>query len=262
MTKLARFWTLIAITSLGIHPVSASSSWQIKPEFSVYRYKEPGVMKNEGQLKGVTASYTQWNQSFFTRIEGQYRAGQVDYDGGIQSNVYPYEVTPFQLNNIDDYIFGARVLIGRQMIDDDPYGRFYTGLGYRYLNDDSSFVASGYERESNYLYLPLGYWGGLDWDNHWYLSWTAEWDVLLYGKQISHITPKITNIQNLGFGAQGSLELGCHLDGLDLGVSPFIRYWWVDDSDIEWVSNGSESRGYYEPRNNTLEYGLSLVVRF
>jgi len=43
-------------------------------------------------------------------------------------------------------------------------------------------------------------------------------------------------------------------ESLDLAVSPFVRYWWVAESDLSY--------GYYEPENNTLEYGLSIIVRF
>jgi hypothetical protein len=39
-----------------------------------------------------------------------------------------------------------------------------------------------------------------------------------------------------------------------VAFSPFVRYWWIAESNV--------SNGYYEPENNTLEYGVSAIFRF
>jgi len=66
------------------------------------------------------------------------------------------------MNNIDDYILEFRGLAGYDFpVSKASFLTPYAGIGYRYLNDDSSGkVAStgalGYERESNYIYSPIG----------------------------------------------------------------------------------------------------------
>ncbi len=53
-------WAGSVDASEGTEPLelSASRAWRIAPEVSHYRYKEPGVMTNEGTLYGVVGSYT------------------------------------------------------------------------------------------------------------------------------------------------------------------------------------------------------------
>ena len=41
---------------------------------------------------------------------------------------------------------------------------------------------------------------------------------------------------------------------VDFAAAPFLQYWWVDDS--------TASHGWYEPQNQSFQYGLSLIWRF
>lgn len=246
-------------------------SWRIAPEVSRYRYREPGLMKNEGTLYGVVGSYTSYNlrdghvefvdtgedhsASWSTaRIEGRFSFGQVDYDGAYMDG------TPLFTSGIDDFLLDVRVLWGIEWQPARPVNALYAGLGYRYLNDDSSGHPGGYERESNYLYVPIGTRRDFNLSGRWELGLTGEFNVLIIGRQISHLDrfhpslPRVRNWQWPGFGATASVELRHRGERFDLGFAPFVRYWWVDDSDV--------SQGYYEPENNTFEYGLSFVIRF
>jgi hypothetical protein len=229
-------------------------------------------MTNEGTLYGVVGSYTfrdsrdtrstpvaadegtpaSWST---LRFEGRLSAGEVDYDGSFMDG------TPLSTSGTDDLLIDVRLLWGREWQPARFVDAVYGGLGYRYLNDDSSEQLGGYERESNYLYVPLGARKDFALTNRWDLSLTGEFDVLLVGRQISHLAdadpdlPTVRNWQWPGFGAGLFVDFRRAGRDFDFALSPFLRYWWVDESD-------TSEDGFYEPENNTLEYGLSFVVRF
>ncbi len=253
-----------AATSPEVNDVSSAmlnpARWEIAPEIFWHRYREPGVMKNSGWLYGVAASYTHCYQPGYQkrlwRVEGEFATGEVDYEGSLMDG------TPFTLDGIRDYLINVRVLWGERWQAKDWENQLYFGLGYRYLNDDSSFDVHGYERQSNYLYLPLGLKNYNALGGNWYLGLGGEFDFLLIGLQISGIeespwdSSDVENWQWPGFGLRGSVELRHRSKSLDLAIAPFIQYWWIDDSEP------SESGLWYEPRNNTLEYGASVIWRF
>ncbi|NLH42446.1 MAG: hypothetical protein GX448_11465 [Planctomycetes bacterium] len=253
-------------------PIQPPPAWRIAPEVSHYRYREPGVMTNEGTLYGVVGSYTFYDRPETARpaagvpqeapvacstfaFDGRIAAGQVDYDGSFMDG------TPLSNSGIDDFLLDVRLLWGRHWEPARIVQAAYAGLGYRYLCDDSSGKPGGYQRESNYLYLPVGVRKGFDLTGRWDLTLTGELDMLLVGRQISHLSdanpdlPDVRNWQWPGLGATLSADFLRRGPSWAVGFSPFLRYWWVDESDLS-------ADGYYEPRNNTFEYGLSFVVRF
>jgi len=246
-------------------------SWEIAPEISRFTYREPGVMKDEGTFYGIVGSYTRrllrsgdpaqsdpnsnnavsWST---VRIEGRFSFGEVDYDGSYMDG------TPLRTSGTDDFLLDVRILWGREWQPVRFPDAFYAGVGYRYLNDDSSDQAGGYLRESNYLYVPLGSRADFELGDRWSLGLTGEFDVLLIGHQISHLddvdvgNPDVRNWQWPGFGVRAAVALRHRSQSFDLAISPFVRYWWIAESDT--------SHGYYEPENNTFEYGLSAICRF
>jgi hypothetical protein len=170
--------------------------------------------------------------------------------------------TPLTVNNIDDYSLETRAIFGADWLGTDTLHTFYSGLGYRYLNDDLGTHPSGYERESNYVYLPFGYRFDASLDSGW--SWGArlEYDVFLWGQQRSHLSdvhavtpgPDIENDQDTGFGYRASVRLQREYSEGVLVIEPFFRFWDIEDSDI----NG----GWFEPANETREYGIQLIWMF
>jgi len=248
-----------------------SPSWQIAPEVSRFRYEEPGVMTDRGTFYGIVASYTHYrprsgdpmqfdadsNDSLSwstVRIEGRLSFGEVTYDGSYMDG------TPLRTSGTDDVLLDVRVLWGVEWQPVKFPDAFYAGLGYRYLNDDSTSQLGGYLRESSYLYVPFGSRADFELTKSWSLGLTGEFDVLLIGRQTSHLddvdplSPEVHNWQWPGFGVRAAVALRYRGKSLDLAVSPFVRYWWVAESDLSY--------GYYEPENNTLEYGLSAILRF
>ena len=228
----------------------AGPKWEIGPEVSYFRYDEPGTMKDTGVLYGVAGAYTRYRENRLFRIEGEFCFGLVDYEGSLD------DATPYTMENCRDYLLNLRLLWGRSWEAGDWDSRLCAGLGYRALNDDSSHDPSGYDRQSNYLYLPVGLKTYHELADHWQIGLGGELDLLLLGIQFSGIYEDgvLTNVQWPGFGARASVELRHKAKPADLALAPFVQYWWVDDSNV--------SDGWYEPRNHTLQYGLGLIWRF
>jgi hypothetical protein len=225
--------------------------WEIGPEVSFFRYEEPGDMTDKGILYGMAGAYTRYRPNRMFRVEGEFCFGLVDYEGSLVDTGEPYS-----MSGNHDYLLNLRLLWGRLREVEGWDHRFYGGLGYRGLNDDSTQDPYGYDRQSNYLYLPLGLKAYHELADHWLIGIGGELDILLLGLQFSGIYEHsaLTNVQWPGIGARFSTELRYRAASVDLALAPFFQYWWVDDSTV--------SDGWYEPRNNTLQYGLGLIWRF
>jgi len=239
-------------------------TWEIGSEVYHFRYREPGAMEDNGVFYGTVVGYTYrgWvpvspEESFsegkgLLRLEGRFACGQVDYDGALSSG------TPYKVDDIEDYVIETRLLLGIEALDEDWLASLYSGFGYRYLNDDSSFDLNGYERESNYLYVPFGYQLDGSLRDGW--SWGArfEADILVWGKQYTHMSDvgliDFDNRQREGYGLRGVVRFRNKNKAGILLVEPFIRYWDIEDSEVE--------SGFYEPANRTTEFGVQLIWRF
>jgi len=185
-------------------------SAEIGSELSYFKYKEPGLMKEEGMYYGLSGAltsrfppYTE-NEDLFNqptsrtgttmiRLEGNLSWGEVDYVS---------EGTG-ELENIDDRLLEIRGLAGFDYETSDwAFWTPYLGVGYRYLNDDSGGKVtttghSGYERESNYYYSPVGAELNLEFENGWSLGVTSEYDIFWYGKQKSHLGDAVAGLSTI-----------------------------------------------------------------
>ena len=240
-------------------------TWNVGAEISHIKYDEPGVMEEEGMMYGLVGSctYRDWmrpdtqaphKKRYMFRLEGKFSYGQVDYDGAL------WDGTPYTIDNIDDYMFECRYLIGYDFPNTTAMNTPYIGVGYRYLNDDTSFDPAGYERESNYFYCPIGIENITILNKDWSIGGTAEFDLFLIGVQRSHLSDvhplyeDLENCQRKGYGLRGSIK--CQKKGkkVDWAIEPFIRYWDIAKSDV--------SHGGYEPKNTSIEYGVGIVAEF
>jgi hypothetical protein len=242
----------------------------IGPEIYSFKYKEPGVMEDEGTFYGMHFGCTSrdWvstsslNGGSVFKAEGRFAFGQVDYDGALQ-NSETEEIIPYKLDGINDFVFEGRLLLGADMLSRDTLFTLYSGVGYRYLNDDPSFDQYFYERESNYLYIPLGgeIYANLKAD--WYWGARIEFDYLLWGMQRSHLSNvgynDVDNRQKSGYGYRASVRFQHKSKGSVFAIEPFFRYWDINDSEIEYAGYG-----YYglEPANETKEIGVQLFWIF
>ena len=113
----------------------------------------------------------------------------------------------------------------------------------------------------------------------WSWGLSAEFDVLLWGNQRSHIPcgflviitneawdeildvwfiseEFIDNVQPRGYGLRASGKLEKKGDKIDFIIEPFIRYWKINESDLDaWILG-------YEPTNDTLEAGIRVMLGF
>ena len=237
----------------------------IGPEIYSFKYKEPSVMEEKGIFYGMHFGCTSrdWvsnsslNGGSVFKAEGRFAFGRVDYDGALSDG------TPYKLDGINDFVFEGRLLLGADILIRDTLGTLYSGVGYRYLNDDPSFEQYFYERESNYLYIPLGgeIYANLKAD--WYWGARIEFDYLAWGMQRSHLSNvgynDVDNRQNSGYGYRASLRFEHKSKKAVFAIEPFYRYWDIDDSEIQYAGYG-----YYglEPDNSTKEIGVQLFWIF
>ena len=262
--------TLVLVTCfmfLGTGTVFAElekiHTFELKPEVSYIVYKEPEVsVKERGMMYGLVGSYTYHNKAM-VKVEGRGSVGWVDYsDSG-------------NINNIRDYMLEIRGLVGYDFFMSKSF--FITpfvGIGYRYLNDDtggktSTTGALGYERESNYLYSPVGI--GLIanlWKN-WFLGGTGEYDYIWWGRQRSHLSDvdpglsDLSNRQRHGYGLRGAITLQERGKRVALEFGPFIRYWSIKESETNVLTYYGIPVAYgYEPKNHSTEVGLMFGIKF
>lgn len=271
--KVMQFNILLVGLLLMVTAVSADQTqYEMGPYVSWIRYREPGIMEEKGVMAGLFGSVTSRSgvgpQGLWPnmgRWEGQIGFGRVDYTSQNTGTI----------DNIDDMMFEGRYLAG---YDFYPFGDLrltpFLGLGYRYLRDDSSGLTSttghlGYKRESNYVYFPFGLDFQTSLSNDWTLGAAVEMDVLLYGRQKSHLGDAdpgfgtLENEQTQGFGVRGSVRLVRLAERYHLLIEPFVRWWDIYESDLSVISCGGGSCILgYEPDNNSLESGIKIGVQF
>lgn len=251
----------VKITSFASLP---RHSFEIGPELSYIQYEEPDVMKEKGMMYGVGVSYAYHNK-LMLKGEGKFSFGFLNYEGATWGG------TPITINDIPNYMWEFRGLIGYDFaVLKTTTITPYLGLGYRYLNDNSQQKSSsGYERESNYLYCPIGIEAVTNFNNGWSLGAAIEYDVLLWGKQKSHLGDflpglnVVENEQNTGYGVRGSIKFVKKSGKIDFILEPFIRYWNINESKVADVTYyGAYLTSAVEPKNNSTEIGLKFMIGF
>ena len=245
------------------------SVFDIGPELYSFKYEEPGVMEEEGTFYGVAFDYTyrEWvsdspeqslsyDKKRMTRFEGRFASGEVDYDGALSDG------TPYTMDGIDDFVLEGRMLFGADWLRSNKLNTFYMGLGYRYLNDDPSSDPVGYERESNYYYVPIGYEIDTNLRAGWSWAGRLEFDLLLWGEQKSHLSdidpsnPDLENDQDSGYGYRASMKIHYKSTNVNFAIEPFFRYWDIDKSEVIYPYV------VWEPKNETSEFGIQLIWMF
>ena len=256
--------------------------FELGTEYYTYKYTEVIGVKVTGKKGGLVGSYTSrpWenqriksfkdifsgkNKINMFKVEGRLSYGAVDYSG---SGTW---------GGIPDWNFEGRVLVG----DDIPVMSAtrltpYLGFGYRHLfnkfsvaparNVEGIDYSSGYDRLSNYFYIPVGLEAETHLTSHWSLGLKSEFDFFLWGKQISKLDksvdkndvnagfPRVNNDQKKGLGWRASARLTRESEKFDIFAEPFFRYWHISDSVAD--------NGFYEPNNKTWECGINTGVKF
>ncbi len=289
------------IRSLGRD--NPKTKFEIAQETYYMKYEEPDIMENVGMMYGLNMafSYRVENPVFFKSVwenigqgktntkfllEARWARGKVDYDSNSTGSDDGITDMATELRGIVCYeiMFSERTSL-------TPYG----GIGFRYLSDDSRgrYTTTGnwgYLRESKYFYIPFGMELNHGFSERWTLKLKGEYDLLLEGKQKSHLedggpwlqdstsgqyytVDTVENAQEVGVGIRGSLRLQRQSERFDFFLEPYARYWHIKESDhVQLTSEGGSILWYvgstdtpltgYEPDNNTLEYGLVLGLNF
>lgn len=251
-------------------------------EASSYRYNEPEFMRLKGYMWGIFGAITfrtsdnkhikkvsdifsGENSINMFRLDAKFSGGDLDYESDGTGKT----------DDLRNYMFEIRGSAGYDIpVRTSSRITPYVGLGYRYLKDDSSgntttTGASHYDRESFYYYLPLGVEMQTKLNNGWLFEMTLEYDLFLFGTQKSHLGDvlagynTLVNDQDDGYGARGSVKLIKRSDNFNLYIEPFVRYWNIEDSDIDNLTYfGATIGAGLEPANNTTEYGVKMGLRF
>lgn len=271
--------------------------FELAPEMYYYKYTEVIGVKTDGWKYGLRGAFTHRfserkpieslrdifsaGQMFnVMKLEGRASFGEVDYEGsGTESGIPDYNVEARAT-------FGYDIPVSEQLVFTP-----YAGLGYRYLYNQFSDTPaktigglsyySGYDRESTYVYLPLGVETELRMDHGWALMLTGEFDYLLDGTQVSHLEDmhdsagntsgldKLENDQRDGIGWRASLKLTKETPRFDWFNEIFVRYWHIDDSEFQFITvgggllcEGNLCSGGIEPDNKTWEVGMSMGAKF
>lgn len=283
MNKFRLFLSICMILCMAATvQAQGSGKFEFGTEISSFNYEEPNFMEEEGVFWGFFGNYTyrsqenqqvsEWNEVFgplstinMFAIDARFMIGEVDYTSNGTGS----------LDGIEDYLFEIRGLMGYDIpvFEVSRITPFF-GLAYRYLNDDSGGLrtttgAAGYERESNYIYIPVGIEFFTPFDNGWSFTASVEYDFFVDGKQKSHLGDAVAglntveNDQKKGMGVRGSIKIKCESESFDFFVEPYVRYWDVDDSEISPITFSGVLVGFgLEPENNSLEAGARIGISF
>jgi hypothetical protein len=244
---------------------NVTTSYSFGTEIHRQEYREPSIdVSEKGWFGGLTGDAIVAFGLWQLRIDGRVAYGMMDYSGSGTED------------GIDDYVFEGRVVFGR-VIPLGPGGNRitpYAGYGYRVLYDTlgghtTSSGAVGYDRLSQYHYIPIGIEAGFRLNQNWAIKPTVEFDWLIQGTQDSYLSRAIAglsdlhNTQDSGWGVRGSIMFQTSVRGTAIEFGPFVRYWDIDQSNTEGVSfQGVTVGGGFEPANHTIEAGAALKVLF
>ena len=240
-----------------------------------YRYNEDIPIVNRGWMHGYYGNYTYRpdegnllnNEILNTySLETRYARGDLDYKGsGID-------------NDRTNKSYEIRALLGKEyLLEDRSKVTPYVGIGYRYLMDRGGGRLTttnhyGYNRESQYYYLPIGVTANIPAPHDWNVGLNIEYDFFWQGVQKSRLSDgdqfnglgndDLRNHQDKGFGLRGSIKFLKKSHLFDMYVEPFIRYWNIDQSKVQSGMVDGASIDGVEPKNNTTEIGSKIGLQF
>lgn len=239
--------------------VARDANWGFSPEITLdlgyYYYDEPGVMDDTSDPVFISLGVKDWDISAPTKdpwkflYTAEITKGWVAYDGsGTLGKDY--------------YKFRAEGFVGYRLEAFTPI----IGLGYRWLFDHSDGEVSstglqGYDRRSEYLYLPIG----IIYAFNEKIRIKGQFNYLLLGKQTSYLSDvaglsDVENDQSSGWGLDFTVDYA-YSD--KIGVFSYFRYWDIEKSDtVTGTYAGILTFLSYEPANTTNELGVGVSYKF
>jgi len=262
---IAIFWLLL-LAGNGFADLEAPQVFgkdlgvEIGFETSHITYTEPGLMREEGFMYGLTGALAYRSYNYMLSIEARASLGQVDYHSGSSGD----------MKNIDDNMLEVRGLAGYDLNMSETLAVTpYIGIGYRHLDDNmggkiSTTGAYGYDREISYLYSPIGIDVTTAFENGWNMKLRLEYDKFWDGNVESHLGSipgyyDIENDQDKGYGYRGSIMFKKKGETMDFIIEPFFRYWHIKDSKYTTDPGGTT---WHEPKNNSEEFGINFAAEY
>jgi len=201
-------------------------------------------MSQEGWMIGLNTNSEKYDNETYVGFRNRLAAGQVDYTSAGTGT----------LSAIPDYQFETTGYLGIPIEGSNSRTTLFSGLGFRYLLNasglkQSSTGHSGYDRESRYIYMPIG----INFETgQWELR--GEYLYFLYGQQTSKISQvgnytDVTNDQEEGSGIKMTAK---YYVEKDFGYEFYMDYWDIADSKLDVTGN------FMEPRNTTSETGIRI----
>lgn len=237
-------------------------------QYGFVEYLEPGLMKEFGSLHGINFSYDWTLSSHYIRFESDLSAGNLTYSGRTWGG------TPVT-SGTKDWILNLRGLSAwTHHFSASTMANWYAGLGYRYLNDKIQ-GSGGYERETTYVYFPVGVGLTRQLNSGWSIGTNFEYDVFLTGRVKSHLSDSssgiadVENTQSAGFGARVNMNLRKDFRTYAIKIQPYYQYWHIKNSDLVQmksqsgqviVSDNGSPMGVLEPENNSKMIGLNVIA--
>ncbi len=224
-------------------------------------YQEDVVgLDSEAMYGSLTAAYQHFMESgWFFGMDGRASYGNNDY-ASISGTI----------SSVPQWEFESRGTSGFRFVNDmggtlDVYG----GLGARYYRDEgkgehTDLGAAGYDRRIFQAYLPIGVTHRVTGISGWTYGQNLEADALLFGSVSSRLAgsglsgyENIVNRQDpfTGFGLRAEVTFA-NLDASGSGFEfgPFVRYWYIDDSNPNTDRFGTT---WIEPENTRLQLGMT-----
>jgi hypothetical protein len=245
-------------------PVVPVHAFEIGLNLGYFHYEEEELDVDwDGFMYGLIGSYTYHNVIMFhTSLE--YTQGEIQNDGATQ------EGTPLR-EDADDWIVEWRGLLGYDFTCKGHAITPFLGIGYRYWNDDID-GPSGYEREVEYWYSPIGIETISPLSGAWTWGVAAEYDFFWGGSVKSHLSdfaaelndPEVDQDSGDGYGLRFSIHFKrSFANNSALSVEPYVSYWNIDESDIATLTfSGVPIAFVIEPSNETLTYGVRVGWKF
>ncbi|MEJ2108331.1 MAG: hypothetical protein P8Z37_00160 [Acidobacteriota bacterium] len=240
------------------------SGIEIGLDSSYIKYEEPGFMQEKGITLSLYGSYTVRPKRFMFRLEGRMGFAGVDYSSSISG----------ESDRIRDYIVEARTIVGPTFeVRDAWYLTPFSGFGYRYLYDGLGGKTTteghmGYNRQSNYLYSPIGIESSSYLMRNWAFVAAVEYDLFWRGWQHSDLGIIVdneytaVNEQNDGWGLRWSGKFVKKAGKYNIVFGPYFKYWNIEDSDTIYASFEGIDYSFMEPANTSTEVGGMFGVVF
>ena len=249
--------------------------FEMGTEISHITYREPGEgVKEKGMTYGIFGVY-----NYRPAIE-HIAAWLVDVyhiDFHLNYSLMNYSGSG-TVNDINDYMIEPRIWFGKDLVlNSTSRVTPYVGVGYRYLLDQlggnvSTIGANGYDRRSQYLYIPVGAEMAFIPTEGWEVRLNGEYDFFVHGWHMSYLSqvptevlgtsyPNLKNDQSKGYGLRGSMDLIKKGNGFNIIFSPYVRYWNIKQSKIQTAANDFGEVVGMEPANNSTEIGARLGVQ-